>query len=119
MNRGLNMMGTLVPTDQLTQCFYDGNRNMVASRRVFYMGMTKSGNTVMVAEHGQCWSDAPKVYKQLKLSRTNAERLFPMTPELKEGQALVDRMLEILHRNAIHQQAKEVTDDIKRRMGYL
>lgn len=117
MNRGLNMMGTLVPTDQLTQCFFDADSNMVASRRVYYMGMTKSGNTVMVTEHGQCWSDAPKVYKQLRLNRLGAENLFPMTPELKAGQDLVERCLETITRNAIHQQTKAITDGIKHNLG--
>ena len=96
-SKGLNVLGTQVPTDQLLLCRYDENKVMVASQRVRHIGRTRGRYFVMVADKLHCWSDRPQVWKQFRLNRIGAENLYPMTPELKAGQDLVERVLEDIH----------------------
>lgn len=94
---GVNVLGTYVPSDRISLCMYNENKIRVASKRVRYIGRTRGGNFVMVTEKETCWSESPRVWKQLTLRRTGSENLYPMTPELKAGQDLVERVLESMH----------------------
>jgi hypothetical protein len=94
---GLNVMGTSVPTDHLRLCFFNANKVMIGDKRVHHLGAKQGRYSVMVADKGQWYGEGPPVFKQFRLNRTKAENLYPMTPELKEGQDLVDHVLEILH----------------------
>jgi hypothetical protein len=92
-NPGINVMGTLVPTDFVQLCFLDEHGVNIGSKRVYHIGLTRNRSTVLVTDRGHFWYDRVPKFKQFRLNRTQAEALWPATPALKQSQALVERII--------------------------
>lgn len=112
---GINVFGTIVPTDHLQLCYFDADQNMIADKRVRYVGTNRNRTlSIMVCNNLQSYGQGPAVFQSYKLRRTKAENLYPMTPELQRGQQLVQQVIDHIYRDAGRANAQAINAELNR-----